>query len=88
MSAFSTIFHQFHPEILPSFLCHIMPVNYHQLPSDGLPPCSCFLWPFVQFCINMPAVTNKGGEWLLFKALLSERKAQFTPKEGKSSVCL
>lgn len=47
MKAFSAIFNQLHPEILPFFLRHIMPANYHQLPSDGLCPCSHFHWPFI-----------------------------------------
>lgn len=60
------------------------PTNYHQLPPDGLCPCSCFSWPFKQPCINKPVVTNKkGGERLLFKALLREREGAHVSHPGR-----
>lgn len=61
------------------------PTNYHQLPPDGLYPCSCFSCPFRRPCINKPVVTNKkGGEWWLFKAHLreSEKKPTFHTQGG------
>ncbi len=74
-------FHSFsfiHSSIFPLLRC-FKPTNYHQLPPDGLCPCSCFSWPFKQPCINKPVVTNKkGGERWLFKALLRERERKPT----------
>lgn len=65
-----------HSSIFPLLRC-FKPTNYHQLPPDGLCPCSCFSWLFKQLCINKPVVTNKkGGERWLFKALLRDRKKE------------
>lgn len=88
-----SLIHSFiHSSIFPLLRC-FKPTNYHQLPPDGLCPCSCFSWPFKQRCINKPVVTNKkGGERWLFKALLRERERErgspcFTPRESKSTAC-
>lgn len=81
---------RFHPlSFIHSFihfplLQRFKPTNYHQLPPDGLCPCSCFSWPFKQPCINKPVVTNKkGGERLLFKALLREREGAHVSHPGR-----
>lgn len=91
---FSFIQSFIHSSIFFPLLGRSKPTNYHQLPPDGLCPCSCFSWPFKQPCINKPVVTNqKGGERLLFKAPPVRKRERgrgsprFTPRESKSAAC-
>lgn len=63
-----------------------MPVNYHQLPPDGLCPCSRFQWPFIQRCINMPAVANKGDEQLFIQSPPVSEESPFHTGGGVKAV--